>query len=450
MSAHIESSSSRARSARPAVRGVAPSGAVLALAALSCLAWTVRERAAELDAGVGDQARSMRDADALGPSLHQGAPAWPESCAMAADTTADTAANAGDHSVGGHAAGEDERPATSAAPSSGKTRYAGLAEPRPIDADRPSHLPGWERHSCAKCHEEVAREWASSTHAMAWIDPRYQEALADMKRPEACHNCHIPAPLHPQAADGKPPQKPATRPLASAAADAPRMDADVHYGVSCATCHEGKDGVILGPRGGPTDAHPTQKDDSFTDDGADRLCISCHATSVGPVVGVAKDFVDTRQRQTHGLSCVGCHMQPLERPIAAEEGKPAHPSRSTRSHALQTPRDPAFAARAFAITVEPQGADGFLVALANTTGHRVPGLVGREFLVDAILRDASGAELAREELVVDRGSAIPADGAARLELPTKPGAREVLVVVRHLGPGMDDPIEIKRESIRLP
>ncbi len=350
----------------------------------------------------------------------------------------------------GHAAAQGGGPASGPADPRDKARYADLAEPRPLDSDRPRQLPDWERHSCAKCHAEVAREWASSTHAMAWIDPRYQEALADMKRPEACHNCHIPAPLHLHAADGKPPQKPATRPLATSAAGDPRDDADIHYGVTCATCHEGRDGTILGPRGGATDAHPTRMDESFTDAGADRLCISCHATSVGPVVGIAKDFVDSRQRETHGLSCVGCHMQPLERPVAAEEGKPAYPARSTRSHALQTPRDPAFAARALAVVVEPMGADGTLVALRNTTGHRVPGLVGREFLAEASLRDADGKELAREELVVDRSSAIPADGAAHMELPANPAAREVLVVIRHLGPGMDDPVELKREIVQLP
>jgi hypothetical protein len=430
------------RSSRTRTRGVAPAATACALAALACLALAAREGATEAAAGSTDATANLsNDAIASPPSREAGSPAWPDACSEAAAA----ASNAS-----GHSPRRAEGPAASSAPGPGKSRYIDLAEPRPIDADRPNLLPGWEGHSCAKCHADVAREWATSTHAMAWIDPRYQEALADMKRPEACHNCHIPEPLHLQAADGKPPQKPATRPLSSNAVDAVRRDSDAHYGVSCATCHEGKDGAMLGPRGGPTVAHPTAKDDSFTDAGADRLCISCHATSVGPVVGVAKDFVDSRQREAHGLSCVGCHMQPLERPIAAEEGKPSYPTRSTRSHALQTPRDPAFAARAFAIAVQPQGAGGFLVALANTTGHRVPGLVGREFLVDAILRDASGAELAREELVVDRSSAILADGAARLELPAKPGAREVLVVVRHLGPGMEDPIEVKRETIRLP
>jgi|GEM_PF-856440 len=413
---------------RRQARGLAPAAIVCAIMAISCIAWTMLGRSTPRQ---GSARAALIAAHApVGSAIGTDPSSMPESHRQAAFQ-------------------DDVRP-TSIGDATKKERYEGLAEPQPIDADRPSHLPGWEQHSCAKCHVEAAREWASSTHAMAWIDPRYQEALADMKRPEACHNCHIPTPLHAHADAGKPPQKPTTRALTTSDTGEPRSDADIHYGIACATCHEGKDGAILGPRGGPTDAHPTRKDDSFTDEGADRLCISCHATSVGPVVGIAKDFVDSRQRESHGLSCVGCHMQPLERPSAAEDGKAAYPSRATRSHALQTPRDPAFAARAFAIVVEPMGADGTLVALRNTTGHRVPGLVGREFLVAAVLRDGEGKELAREELVIDRSSAIPADGAAHLELPAKAAARDVVVVLQHLGPGMDDPIEIKRQTTRLP
>ena len=312
-----------------------------------------------------------------------------------------------------------------------------LTTPQPVDSGRPALLEGWESVACAACHAEITREWASTTHALAWTDPRYQEALSDMKRPEACHGCHIPQPLHTASPDGVPPQKPAAR------------STDLHHGVSCATCHEGPGGVILGPRGGATDAHATKQDPSFLAEGADRLCISCHATSVGPVLGIAKDFVDTKQR-AKGLSCVGCHMQPLERPVAAEAGKPAYPARATRSHALQSPRDPSFLARALAIhpSQEPDGR--LRVALVNQTGHRVPGLVGRELTVTVKALGAKDEVLASEVMVIDRSSAVPAEGSAVVELAAQAGAKRLEVVVEYLGPELEEGVVVKREVMALP
>lgn len=326
--------------------------------------------------------------------------------------------------------------------------FRDLSEPRPQDADRPAELEGWTRVSCAKCHAETTREWAASTHAMAWVDPRYQEALADMKRPEACHGCHIPAPLHGAATAGVPPEKPAARALVPQADAAARGDQDAHHGVSCATCHEGPGGTILGPRGGATDAHPTKQDASFLPEGGDRLCISCHATSVGPVIGLAKDFLASDRRKG-GAGCVDCHMRPLERPVAEEQGKPAYPSRRTRSHALQTPRDPAFMARAFGFEAARGEGDLVRLELVNLTGHRVPGLAGRELAAKVRALDAQGALVAEDELLVDRSSPVPADGRAALEFAAK-GARRLDIELRHLGPGLDEPVLVRSARIDLP
>ena len=94
--------------------------------------------------------------------------------------------------------------------------------------------------------------------------------------------------------------------------------------------------------------------------------------TVGPVIGIAKSFVETDQ-QGLGLSCVGCHMPAVRRPWAnADPASPDEsgefPVRSGKSHRLATPRDPEFLRRAFrrpptAIEVRTRKLDGLLPGL---------------------------------------------------------------------------------------
>src|SRR6185503_17542859 len=99
--------------------------------------------------------------------------------------------------------------------------------------------------------------------------------------------------------------------------------------------------------------------------GSNALCSACHAFNIGPVIGIAKDFA-TANLEGRGLSCVGCHMAPVERAWASDA-----PPRPGRSHAIQTPRDPAFLRLAFGTTVRTAGGKTTLV-LENQAGHRVP------------------------------------------------------------------------------
>lgn len=316
-----------------------------------------------------------------------------------------------------------------------------LAPPQPIDEELPRELLRWREHACVECHEAQAQEWAKSLHALAWIDPRYREELADKKRPESCHGCHIPLPVHEQDLA----QKPAPR-YPSPAKDASTELAarDAHFGVDCYACHESKAGMMLGPYGIPTEAHLSEKSASFLPEGQSRLCITCHATSIGPVIGVAKDFADTRQWEK-GKSCVGCHMQRVERPMAKQAGKPEFPVRPGRSHELQTPRDPAFLARAFDITLEAS-AGGVVVAIVNTCGHRVPGLVERRIEISAEIVGAG--EGARGSIEITNKSFLRVDG--RLEIALQGRGERVRVVGRHEALGMPEPIVFLDREIAVP
>lgn len=322
-----------------------------------------------------------------------------------------------------------------AAATDAKAPKTPLGTPAPADT-RGVPLEGLEQISCTSCHADTVAEWATTLHGRAWVDEPYREELADARRPESCHNCHIPEPLHLQlGADGSLPQKPKARDATPH--DVPVRDVDAHFGVSCETCHRGPDGTILGPWGAPTDAHVSKKHASFLPESKSALCIACHATTVGPVIGIAKDFAESSPAAA-GKSCVECHMAPVERPAAVEAGKPALPARVGRSHALQTPRDPGFLARAFAVTVERRG-ETTVVVLANASGHKMPGRVGRIFRFEAQLLDATGAVVATAAHAIETRFSLPADG--KREIVLKGVGASVRVVGTHEAPALKDDVK---------
>lgn len=300
-----------------------------------------------------------------------------------------------------------------------------LEPARPAPDGRPLENERWKELACAGCHENVAREWARSTHALAWDDPRFLEDLEDRRKPEACHTCHIPEPL----AGVEPGQKPLARPAGENVA--------THLGVDCAACHLGKEREILGPLGAPTKAHTSARSPAFTPEGRSLLCVSCHATTVGPVIGIAQDFVETDQA-AKGLSCVGCHMQALERTFVADPARAAqlgdapYPRRAGRSHELQSPRDPAFLARSFVLVARLEGEEA-LLEVRNACGHRVPGLVGREIALELELLDASGARVAQASLALDHQDFLAVDEARTLHLGRV--GTKLRVVGWHVSPG---------------
>jgi hypothetical protein len=299
-----------------------------------------------------------------------------------------------------------------------------LAPPAPAIAMRPEQVD-LAGHACAECHAEVAEEWSRSAHALAWVDEVYQADIATKRRPDLCHGCHVPEPL-------------LAGPLAR-----PDARADVReHGVACESCHAGANGTVLGLRGEPVVAHPTRASEHLAVPGSNALCSACHATTIGPVIGIAKDFA-AADLEARGLSCVGCHMAPVERAFA--EGAPV---RAGRSHALQTPRDPAILRLAFGLEARTTDAGRSALVVRNQAGHRVPGLIGRELTFRAELRDAAGATLERAELVIDARAWLPLDGVRELRF-TRAGA-SIRVVGLHRDPRAPEPVTFADETLALP
>lgn len=269
----------------------------------------------------------------------------------------------------------------------------GLKDPAPADDGRPARLAPLDEVTCTECHGQIVEQWSATSHAMAWVDELYQEEIADRKKPEGCHGCHAPVPLHSAELGSKP----------DARADHRRL------GVSCESCHLASDGAMLGPTGAATDAHGSRRSESMTSAGSNALCISCHRTTVGPVIGIAKDF-ESSELPSKGATCVGCHFA-VEREVDFEGGK-----RKVYSHEVQTPRDPAFLALAFGLTLRVEGAKS-IVRVENRAGHRVPGLIGREIEFAAQALDAGGKELAKGSLKLDSSSYLPLGESLEIVLP---------------------------------
>jgi hypothetical protein len=187
---------------------------------------------------------------------------------------------------------------------------------------------------------------------------------------------------------------------------------------------------MLGPRGAPTDAHKSTRSDTMIGAGSNALCAACHRTSVGPVIGIAKDL-ELPELASKGLSCVGCHMGPTRTVEVGGE------QRIVRTHELQSPRDPAFLALAFGLSARRDGKNT-LIDVANHAGHRVPGLIGREIEFRATLLDAAGKELGEAKLLLDTSSYLPAGEKLSIELAGQ--GVKVHVVGLHHDPRLAEPV----------
>lgn len=305
-----------------------------------------------------------------------------------------------------------------------------LAVPAPEVELRPPHLSIAAQSTCAPCHSEVTAEWAQTAHAVSWADEIYQAEVKEKSRPEACYGCHIPQPLH----GGKLGERPDAR------ADAR------DFGISCEACHLGPAGEMIGPRDAQTKAHATRRADSMVGVGSSALCIGCHRVTVGPVVGIAKDYETSKQAE-RGRSCVGCHMAKLERRWADPGSEGEVPLREGRSHAIQTPRDPAFLRRAFEPELVTAGGKT-TVRVHNRAGHRVPGLIGRSIELTARVLDATGKSLAEKKLVIDTKTYLPVDGAVELSLDAV--GNEVQLLGAHHDPRRDDPVSFLDVRLAYP
>lgn len=281
---------------------------------------------------------------------------------------------------------------------------------------------------CGRCHTEIHREWQGSAHATAFTDPIFQKSLQRRRQPAHCLPCHVP------------------ERVLERLGNMPRARAQQHeHGITCVACHDNGAGM-QGPFDCDTQAHPTQKNAAFTDQGSTALCASCHATAIADVLPLARDFAGS-SLPGRGKTCAGCHMPELVRALAVDpqRGTASGPQRGGRSHQLLGPGDPAFCKDAFALRLERR-ADGLQLAVRNAAGHRVPGIARvRSFPIAIRLRDGKGRQLHERQIVVSSDDPLLVDEERQILLPDEPGTAVVEVSIDHVFHGKTVANLIRRE-----
>lgn len=272
--------------------------------------------------------------------------------------------------------------------------------------------------ACAECHRTVDDEWRDSAHARAFSDPLFQKALATRSAPERCVPCHAPGPVLDRL--GQVPHARAN---------------DREHGIDCASCHV-RNGVVHGPDGRATDAHPTAKDPAFRGRGSVALCSSCHDLRIADVLPLAREFRAARDgdEEAKDASCLACHMESQKRAIANDPrtGAPVGEERSGRSHRLLGPNDAEFCAQAFDGRVEGKG-DTAAFVLRNGAGHGVPGLARlRRFQLAVQWLDAKGQTLHEDRASISWQDRLLVDEERRWLRPREPRAVAVRVRVDHV------------------
>ncbi len=262
---------------------------------------------------------------------------------------------------------------------------------KPMSVKTPDGLSGISAEVCGSCHRVIYDEWKSSMHAKAWTDPYFQKDFQYDGGQPVCLNCHTPLENQQRRLvtghRDKDKFEPVTVPN-------PKFSRELQdEGITCAVCHI-KDGVILGPYGVKTDAHPSKKDDRLTD--GESVCDPCH--NVPPdrseifqgasLCGTVNEVFDSSDT----VNCAKCHMEKIERELV--EGGPVR--RGSR-HYWRGGHDNKMVKRALTIELDdrsdPVSAEKkFQLRITNRgSEHKVPtGSPDRLLEISFLLKDGAG------------------------------------------------------------
>ena len=207
---------------------------------------------------------------------------------------------------------------------------------------------------CRACHPVIYSEWESSPHATSTRDPVYHMFVAvgagtEPDNPE-CQRCHHPAPIF-QTPLGRYPKSRAP-------------DRDPGMGVTCLTCHVMGDQVAATGTSSSAPCQPVRVDALRSA----AMCGGCHQNQ--QVRFQRKhEWEEWRERSvlTQDKTCVDCHMDAIERPIA-KDGE----TRVGHGHSFAASRDPEFMRRAFDVDLQVVDRRVTLVLRNKGTGHKLP------------------------------------------------------------------------------
>ncbi|MBL8842599.1 MAG: hypothetical protein JNL90_13850 [Planctomycetes bacterium] len=205
--------------------------------------------------------------------------------------------------------------------------------------------------SCRACHADVWDEWASSWHAQSFTDPLVlAKEQSDNFRKQECIPCHAPAPVF-ESGLGK------ERVI--------ERFSERELGVDCLSCHRNY-GTIVGP-GTPSSGAANAPCAPIADArlASPALCAPCHNQHL------TVDEWEASSYPKAGVTCLDCHMQPVERTNGDGTTRRGRSHRFPGGHDLETLH------KAFTLRTEIQeGANGgkvLVVLLTNSgAGHNFP------------------------------------------------------------------------------
>ncbi|MDZ4709570.1 MAG: multiheme c-type cytochrome [Saprospiraceae bacterium] len=264
--------------------------------------------------------------------------------------------------------------------------------------DIPVGLTSLSAEACGVCHIEHFKEWALSTHALAWKDLQFQAEIKKESSPYLCINCHTPLQNQQEYLVEGLINGDIYKPLKK---KNPDFDKTLQQeGITCAGCHV-RNQVIIGPTGTTKAPHKTIKDTAFL---SEQLCISCHNASaiINPTLVCTFETGDEWRAGPYfgKKNCIQCHMETTEREIA-----PGYGIRKSHAHFFPGSGIPKFD------TLETRMLNGLgiypkepkkMYALMDTliftikvknefAGHRLPtGDPERFFNIDFALKNAAG------------------------------------------------------------
>jgi hypothetical protein len=295
---------------------------------------------------------------------------------------------------------------------------------RPVStANMPSSLHSLSANSCASCHPEFYKEWATSIHSQAWTDPYFQVDWVFDGKQQICKNCHIPLDRQQEhkvvGFNDQEKWQPILEPN-------PMFDTQLqHEGVTCAACHF-RDGKILGPYGSTRAAHPVEKLAN-----PNEICLKCHVVGGNrwdtffrfPPCGTVAEIhntpdatkdtppvaASTADHEAVGASdvlpnCVQCHMPLAERSLVL-----GGQVRTVRKHLWRGGHDPEMVQQGLDATLSempPPSPDkrSFMLTLTNAgAAHYLPtGTPDRHMTVSIRLVDRNGVVLREDNHTLKR------------------------------------------------
>ncbi|MBL7004176.1 MAG: hypothetical protein ISR69_09145 [Gammaproteobacteria bacterium] len=263
----------------------------------------------------------------------------------------------------------------------------------------PSGVVSLKAKDCGNCHVEIYKEWQTSLHSKAFIDPFFKAYLKKDKDDPTCSVCHTPLEN----------QSPIILSSESGHYDDLKTSANPNYnaelqkeGVTCAACHV-KDGVIYGPYQADqlNSPHPVAFNENFL---KKDLCNQCHEVPSKDFSLMKEGLCSTGQESNSGIwaekgyICQDCHMPEVTRPLMdgfpARKGKKHLWPGGYSSHQLQK-----------VFTFKAVEKDSKLkISITNSgAGHKAPtGDTDRFIILDFYWKNQQGKTIKLESITFKR------------------------------------------------